>query len=144
MIKQIDYEALGLDPGVIPMVEYFNESGLKTYMSCQGHNDTNMSMFWISFDESVTEDDILKFMKKHLDVLGSFFSNGRFAKRLIGSYSMKSLEYGKRSSWCYFAATQEAADDDLRRWKYSEPGFVGVNGREFQTCRSRMKQLGKI
>lgn len=27
-----------IDPGVIPMVKFFNENGLPTHMSCQGHN----------------------------------------------------------------------------------------------------------
>ena len=44
------------DVDVIPMVEYFNSVGLKTYMSCSGHKDNPyMSMFWIEFDPSVTE-----------------------------------------------------------------------------------------
>ena len=34
------------DVDVIPMVEYFNSVGLKTYMSCSGHKDNPyMSMF---------------------------------------------------------------------------------------------------
>ena len=59
-----EWEKEGLDPAVIPLVKFFNDSGLKTYMSCQGHNQTNMSMFWIQFDKSVTEEDILGFMKR--------------------------------------------------------------------------------
>ena len=44
-----------LDPKVIPLVDFFNQRGLKTHMSCEGHNNTNISMFWIQFDKSVTE-----------------------------------------------------------------------------------------
>ena len=68
-----------IDPGVISMVKFFNENGLPTHMSCQGHNKTNMSMFWIEFDRSVTEDNILNFMKDHLNAQGTFVSCGRFA-----------------------------------------------------------------
>lgn len=40
-----EWEKKGLDPAVIPLVKFFNDSGLKTYMSCQGHNQTNMSIW---------------------------------------------------------------------------------------------------
>ena len=31
-----EWEKEGLDPAVIPLVKFFNDSGVKTYMSCQG------------------------------------------------------------------------------------------------------------
>ena len=96
------------------MVEFFNANGLKTYMSCEGHNKTNMSMYWIEFDNCVTEQDILKFMNSHLSDWCNgkvFISYGRFAERLIpGPYSNYKV-------WAYFAATVEAAMEDLNRWK---------------------------
>ena len=67
-----------LDKRVIPLVRFFNENGLPTNMSCQGHNKTNMSMFWIEIDKTVTQDDIVKFMRNHLNWMGSFCSCGRF------------------------------------------------------------------
>lgn len=137
--KYIDF-----DPLVIPMVEYFNESGLKTCLSCQGHNRTYLSMFWIEFDRSVTEEDILNFMKKHLTAQGTFVSCGRFAKRLIGFYNPRTVEWGKEYLWCYFAATQEAADTDLQRWKYDAEGFDGVDGERYQAYRAELKRYGKI
>ena len=98
------------DPLVIPMVEYFNSHGLKTSMSCQGHNKTNMSMFWIGFDKSITEEDIIKFQQHHLDANGNFCICGRMNKRYVA---------GKNGLWTRFeydAATVEAADMDLLRW----------------------------
>lgn len=139
-----NYEFLGLDPLVIPMVDYFNKSGLKTCMSCQGHNKTNMSMFWIEFDKSVTEEDILGFMKKHLTQQGTFISCGRFARRLIGFHNPKTTEWSKGEYWCYFAATQEAADADLRKWKDDGGDFDGVDGERYQAYRAELKCLGKI
>ena len=139
-----NYEFLGLDPLVIPMVDYFNKSGLKTCMSCQGHNKTNMSMFWIEFDKSVTEEDILGFMKKHLTQQGTFISCGRFARRLIGFHNPKTTEWSKGEYWCYFAATQEAADADLRKWKDDCGDFDGVDGERYQAYRAELKCLGKI
>lgn len=133
-----------IDPGVIPMVKFFNENGLQTNMSCQGHNRTNMSMFWIEFDKSVTEDDILNFMKNHLSAQGTFVSCGRFAKRLIGFYNVKTMEWSKTGSWNYFAATVDAANEDLQRWQQDEDGFDGINGERYQAYRSELKFLGKI
>ena len=53
------------------MSSFFNENGLPTNMSCQGHNKTNMSMFWIEFDRMVTEDNIIRFMRSHLNWMGN-------------------------------------------------------------------------
>ena len=55
-----------MDKYVIPLVNYFNSQGLKTKMSCEGHNKTNMSMFWISFTDSIQEQDIINFQKNIL------------------------------------------------------------------------------
>lgn len=102
------------DPLVIPMVEYFNSHGLKTAMSCQGHNKTSMSMFWIGFDKSVTEEDIIKFQREHLDKDGCFRICGRMNKRYL---------VGKDGIWARFeydAATIEAANIDLLQWKNND------------------------
>ena len=80
-----------MDKKVIPLIEFFNQRGLKTHMSCEGHNKTNMSMFWIQFDKC-----------------------GRFAQRIYPSPK----EIVK--SWNYFAATHEAAEQDLKNWILSE------------------------
>jgi len=104
-----------LDPLVIPMVEYFNQNGLRTRMSCQGHNETNMSMFWIEFDRSVTNDDIIEFQRKHTDKYGGFCCNGRFVIRILANTN--GVGAGVEYSIQYMAATIEAANDDLKRWR---------------------------
>ena len=38
----IDYDKI--DESCRPLVRFFNERGLYTNMSCEGHNDTNLSM----------------------------------------------------------------------------------------------------
>ena len=138
------FQSLGLDPLVIPMVDYFNKSGLNTCMSCQGHNKTYMSMFWVQFDKSVIEDDILNFMKGHLSAQGTFISCGRFAKRVIGFYNVRTTEWSKEECWCYFAATREAADADLQRWSCDNNPFDGIDGERYQAYRTELKRLGKI
>lgn len=138
------FQSLGLDPLVIPMVNYFNKSGLKTCMSCQGHNKTYISMFWVQFDKSVTEDDILNFMKGHLSAQGTFVSCGRFAKRVIGFYNVRTTEWCKEECWCYFAATQQAADTDLQRWSCDNSAFDGIYGEHYRAYRAELKRLWKI
>lgn len=110
-----------IDKGVIPLVEYFNEHGLKTNMSCEGHKDEGypyMTMFWISFDPSVRKEDISSFMKKHLDPkFHNFYSCGRFAERF---FVFNSIE--ESSHWCYFAANVDAAMEDLKHWQTDDKG----------------------
>ena len=108
-----------LDEKVKPLVRYFNEVGLRTKMSCQGHNKTNMSMFWIEFDSSVTNGDIVAFQRKHLNRLGGFSCNGRFTIRILAS--AKGIEY----AITYMAATIEAAMGDLKQWN-SDDQATGI------------------
>ena len=104
-----------MDEGVKALVEFFNERGLTTHMSCEGHypEKPSMSMFWISFDKMVTEDDLFSFMDKHRDEYGVFCCNGRFAKR-IGMGWVPFFEL------CYFAANKEVAKIDLEKFKRLE------------------------
>lgn len=100
-----------LDPGVVSIVGYFNDHGLPTVMSCEGHDKTKMSMLWIQFDDSVTEDDIINFQLKHTDPYwDSFASCGRLVQRVYwgGTSVVK--------TWQYMAATKEAAAFDLKYW----------------------------
>lgn len=106
-----------MDEHVIPLVKYFNSHGLKTEMSCEGHNKTNMSMFWISFTNSIQEQDIINFQKKHINKYGNFCSCGRFAQRLYVCAATN------EKYWCYFAATIEAANEDLRRWQQDDSKY---------------------
>lgn len=117
------WKEIGLDELCIPIVQYFNRKGLKTDMCCQGHNKTNMSMFWISFDEFINELDIINFMEKHLSKYGPFISNGKFANRIfLGLKNPSTLKGDKKDikayrGWYYFAATPEAAMEDLKEWE---------------------------
>lgn len=98
-----------IETGCLPLVNFFNERGLKTYMSCEGHypDDSHRSIFWISFDKSVTEDDLFQFMENHTDEYDTFWMRGRFAKRLgFGWVPFTDL--------CYFATNKEVANMDLK------------------------------
>ncbi len=138
------YEAAGLDPLVIPMVRFFNDNGLKTYMSCQGHEILYQSLFWIQFDKSVTKEDILRFMKRHLNKQGAFVSCGRFAKRLIGFYRIDMLEYSHSEHWEYIAASPAVADADLTRWERDRGDWKGVDDKDYVELREDMISSGRM
>lgn len=56
-----------IDPLCIPMVNLFNKIGLKTEYSCQGHKnkeDKENFKFWIMFDSTVDDEDIVSFLQK--------------------------------------------------------------------------------
>lgn len=108
------YDAELLDADVVPLVRFFNSVGLVTSMSCQGHNETNMSMFWIQFDKSVTEEDIIEFQRRHTNEYGGFCCNGRFVMRILANTT--GIGSGVERTYQYMAATVKAAQGDLERW----------------------------
>lgn len=131
----MNYNEKDLDPKVIPMVRFFNENGLKTSMSCQGHNKTDQSFFWILFDDSVAEEDIQRFMQNHLSRFGQFCSNGKFVKQLYGGYQVTSQQWNMIGTWRYLAATQEAADEDLKNWTSPENKWQGFEAEPYKSWR---------
>ena len=44
------------------LVKFFNEYGLKTKFSCQGHPSDTLGSYYIMFDNIVTDDDIKSFI----------------------------------------------------------------------------------
>lgn len=98
---------MGLDRRVQPMVKFFNHIGLKTYMSCSGHIklDGRKALFWIEFDSSIIEEDLVKLWNK------GYYPNGWFVQRLIPGpkYNMH--------RWCYIAGNWWSANQDLKNWK---------------------------
>lgn len=57
---RIDYSEI--DTNAVALVKLFNEIGLKTEFSCAGHKETDS--FYIIFDNSVTDEDIHRFLLK--------------------------------------------------------------------------------
>jgi hypothetical protein len=111
---ELNGEVIQLEPAVIPLVDYFNSVGLKTIMSCEGHNNTNMSMFWIDFSTKVTDDDIKNFLFGLNEKYGSAATFGKFAK---------AISVGRNNEvhfrWRYMAATKNSAACD---WVYFTTG----------------------
>lgn len=111
------------DKECIPILEYFNSHGLPTTMCCQGHDTTDRSLFWVSFDISVTEHDIIKFQANHFDHRGAFCACGHFSQRLLATMDRSAPPPEDGSTllqvlrmWQYAAGTVEAANKDLATW----------------------------
>ena len=84
----IDYNEI--DPICIPMVEFFNEIGLTTEYSCQGHNNEMNWEFYIIFNESVNDQDIINFMSKlKYTTKGEFKKWARNIEYPIGCKTLK-------------------------------------------------------
>lgn len=112
----IDYDKL--DPGVRDMVRYFNEQGLDTWMSCEGHypEHPRMALFWISFAPHITQEDIMNFMKRHLNSkYHHFTSAGHFVKRFYVYNGNELYEH-----YMYEVGCKEAANLDLQTWKEND------------------------
>ena len=93
-----------------------------------------MSMFWVSFADEITVSDVLRFMQNHLDQYGQFISCGRFAKRVVGGYSVKDQTWKTTECWCYFAATIEAADEDLSCWTKTKRA-AGIGDAQYRSIK---------
>ena len=96
-----------LDKRVKPMVELFNKIGLKTHMSCSGHFHLNgrKNLFWIEFDSSVNEQDLVDLWNRVSPI------NGWLVQRMIPGpkYNMY--------RWCYVAGSSWSAYFDFRKIK---------------------------
>lgn len=95
-----------MDKRVKSMVKFFNSIGLKTYMSCSGHFhlDGRQSLFWIEFDSSVTENQIINFYNLAQP-------RGWLVERILPGPKYN------RKSWCYVIGNSYAANKDLKRMK---------------------------
>ena len=102
-----------IDEKCIPMVKFFNDIGLHTKFSCQGHNNTKMNDYYIMFDESITDDDINVFLTKcsnnmdHTPFIGKFIKWARkMNDGIIHSNWMYITDYG-RCDLNHIAAEQD-------------------------------------
>lgn len=114
----IDYDSIDVECRAL--VRFFNEHGLRTWMSCQGHDSVTHSLFYITFDETVTAADIAKFQEQYLDRNKCFCSCGRFARRLQllrkWGDGMLTDEVCPFERFEYIAGSIEAAKADLSTW----------------------------
>lgn len=65
-ILNIDGKSVEIDSECVNMVKFFNEIDLKTSMCCQGHRnvDGGRNSFFITFDKTVSDEQMLAFLKK--------------------------------------------------------------------------------
>lgn len=106
-MNEINYEEL--DEECIEFVKYFNKIGLETAMSCQGHNNSNMHKYWISFTKRIKDEDIRAF----IDSFPRPFYAKRDGKQILGKFVK--IDFGV-----------DLEGNDMSRWRY-ESDFSGNN-----------------
>lgn len=111
----IDYAKM--EPECVGVVKYFNENGLPTEMSCQGHEQLRQSLFWVSFRPEVDGIAIAEFQQRHLDMRGHFCSCGHFGQRLFVFTDETKGCPVTYTVWEYVASSYKAAQEDLRTWQ---------------------------
>lgn len=95
----INYDEI--DEKCIPMVRFFNDIGLKTKFSCQGHDDLANNSFYVMFDESIGSSDIMDFLLRfennytHSPFAGRFFKWMRKMNGAIVSNWEYRVSYGQ-------------------------------------------------
>lgn len=89
----INYDEI--DELCVPMVKFFNNIGLTTEFSCQGHGNEFLNEFYIMFDQSVTDSMIYDFISKYSEGYSHTPFNGKFIKWI------RKYDGDINSSWCY-------------------------------------------
>ena len=102
------------DKECIPLVQFFNDNGLKTKWCCSGKDGHGYGFYYIIFDDSVTDEDLNKMLDKHsyktryngLPFCGA--TSSWFCRRQWHNLSSKML--------AYVALSAERANEDLKLW----------------------------
>lgn len=104
-LLKIKGQEVYIDDKCYPMVKLFNEKGLTTKYSCEGHNGNNFS---IIFDQEVKDEQIEALLIKHLNKFNHSNLVGKFTKwcRPING----EIKY----SWMYSAPTASFAERDYK------------------------------
>lgn len=97
------------DKECIPLVEYFNNNGLKTWMCCSGKDNHGYDFYWIAFARSVTREDVEYFMACHTNHDSKY--NG-ICGPLHGWFCQR-IWWKPDDNWMYIAATADRANEDL-------------------------------
>jgi len=75
---EINYDEIDIE--CIPMVKLFNNIGLTTKFSCQGHNNILQNSFQIIFADSVNDSNIIEFVNKFDNIYTHSPFHGKFLK----------------------------------------------------------------
>lgn len=105
-----------IDKKCIPLVKLFNDVGLTTQFSCQGHDNKLNNTFQIIFEDFITDDDIFNFLNMfdnldHTPLLGNFYKWMRRRDDEIVSNWIYQIDNGK------YKMNQKCANEDLEVMK---------------------------
>lgn len=108
----VDYDKI--DKKCIPLVKFFNENGLETKYSCEGHDRSFMNSFYIMFSDNIDDTDIADFIDKfsnkyqHSPFMGKFLKWCRKMNGRISYNWVYEVSYGD------YKNNQNFADIDLK------------------------------
>ena len=90
-----------IDNECIDLVKWFNENGLPTIYSCQGHEENKLNTYHIIFDSSVLDEDIQKLLQK--------YSNKYDHSPFLGKFNkwMRKSSNEIINNWIYQVGTKE-------------------------------------
>ena len=89
-----------IDALCVPLVRLFNEIGLETEFSCQGHDNNIRNQFYIMFSQKVSNVKIEEFLKSisdnstHTPLVGKFVKWARKSKGELIETWVYILDYG--------------------------------------------------
>ena len=70
MKNEINYNEI--DKECVGLVKFFNDNGMQTEFSCEGHSGCERSEFFIIFNGEISDETMYKFICKFPTVLGDF------------------------------------------------------------------------
>lgn len=97
------------DKECIPLVKYFNENGLKTWMCCSGKEGHGYGFYWIAFSRNIDRDDIERFMAQHINPDARY----RGICGPLRGWFCQRIWWKPDDNWMYIAVSPDRANEDL-------------------------------
>lgn len=104
----MDWELIE-DKECIPLVKYFNENGLKTWMCCSGKDGHGYGFYWIAFARNIDRNAIECFMAQHANKEEKY--NG-VCGPLKGWFCQR-IWWKPDDNWMYIVVNTDGANEDL-------------------------------
>ena len=102
------------DKECIPLVQFFNDNGLKTKWCCSGTNGHGYGFYYIIFDDIVTDEDLNKMLDKHSHK--TYYNGNIYCGPTRGWFCRRQWHNLSDRMLAYVAQSAERANEDLKQW----------------------------
>jgi hypothetical protein len=102
------------DKECIPLVQFFNDNGLKTRWCCSGKDGHGYGFYYIIFDDSVTDEELNKMLDKHS--YKTRYNGQAFCGATRGWFCRRQWHNLPDRMLAYVALSAERANEDLELW----------------------------